>query len=109
MPVTMAPQIHQTFITVGASTETDVRASYSNFGSCVTLFAPGNQILSAGIGSPTATRVMSGSSMASPMVAGAAALYLQSNPNENQSQVKNAIVANATNNILTNVGVGFTK
>ncbi len=67
-------------ITVGATTSSDARASYSNYGSVVDLFAPGSSITSAWRTSDTATNTISGTSMASPHVAGAAALYLVSNP-----------------------------
>lgn len=60
-------------ISVGATTSTDARASYSNYGDCVQLYAPGSSIQSAGISGPTSTATMSGTSMASPHAAGAAA------------------------------------
>jgi subtilisin family serine protease len=83
-------------ITVGATTNTDARASYSNYGTCLDLFAPGSAITSAWITSTTSAVTISGTSMASPHVAGVAALYLQRNPASTPAQVRNAIVANAT-------------
>ena len=67
-------------ITVGATTNTDAKASYSDFGPCVDFFAPGSNITSASWLTDTGTATMSGTSMASPHVAGAAALYLQGTP-----------------------------
>jgi subtilisin family serine protease len=87
-------------ITVGATTTNDSRASYSNFGNCVDIFAPGSSITSAWIGSSTAIRTISGTSMASPHVAGAAALYLQYSPNATPAEVMAAIDANATKGIV---------
>jgi subtilisin family serine protease len=83
-------------ITVGASTRTDDRASYSNFGNCLDLFAPGSAITSAWFTTTTSTVTISGTSMASPHVAGVAALYLQRNRASTPRQVRNAIVANAS-------------
>ena len=93
-------------ITVGATTSTDVRSSFSNFGSCVDLFAPGSSITSAWIGSNTATRTISGTSMASPHVAGAAALRLGASPSSTAQQVRDFLVSNATTNVISNVGSG---
>jgi subtilisin family serine protease len=93
-------------ITVGSTTTTDSRSSFSNFGSCLDLFAPGSGILSAWIGSTTATRTISGTSMASPHVAGVAALYKQANPSASASTVRNAIVNGATTNVVTSAGTG---
>jgi subtilisin family serine protease len=87
-------------ITVGASDETDLRALYSNWGTCVDIFAPGNQVISAGIANDTAARSLSGSSMAAPMVAGAAALYLQTHPTASPSAVASAIIGTATSGVL---------
>jgi subtilisin family serine protease len=93
-------------ITVGSTTTTDARSSFSNFGSCLDLFAPGSGILSAWATSNTATATLSGTSMASPHVAGVAALYKQANPSASASTVRNAIVNNATTNVVTNAGTG---
>jgi subtilisin family serine protease len=93
-------------ITVGATTTTDARASFSNFGPCLDLFAPGQGILSAWFSSDTATATLSGTSMASPHVAGVAALYKQFSPGASSTTVRNAIVNNATTNHVTNAGSG---
>ena len=93
-------------ITVGSTTTTDARSSFSNFGTCVDLFAPGSGILSAWFSSNTATATLSGTSMASPHVAGVAALYKQQNPSASSTTVRNAIVNGATTNVVTNPGTG---
>ncbi|HSE30304.1 MAG TPA: S8 family peptidase [Pyrinomonadaceae bacterium] len=93
-------------ITVGSTTTTDARSSFSNFGTCLDLFAPGSGILSAWFSSDTATATLSGTSMASPHVAGVAALYKQFSPGASSTTVRNAIVNNATTNVVTNAGSG---
>lgn len=93
-------------ITTGSTTSTDARSSFSNFGTCVDLFAPGSSILSSWFSSNTATATLSGTSMASPHVAGVAALYKQANPSASSTTVRNAIVNNATTNVISNVGSG---
>jgi subtilisin family serine protease len=93
-------------ITVGSTTNTDARSSFSNYGSCLDIYAPGSNIVSAGISSSTATATLSGTSMASPHVAGVAALYLASNPSATPTQVRNALVDNATSGKVTNAGSG---
>lgn len=93
-------------ITVGSTTTTDARSSFSNFGTCLDLFAPGSGILSAYATSNTATATLSGTSMASPHVAGVAALYKQANPSASSTTVRNAIVNGATTNVVTNAGSG---
>jgi subtilisin family serine protease len=93
-------------ITVGATTANDVRASYSNFGKCLDLFAPGSSIKSAWVGSESAANTISGTSMAAPHVAGVAALYLQTHPAAGPTAVRNALVGAAALNKLTRVGSG---
>lgn len=93
-------------LTVGASTSGDARASFSNYGTCLDLFAPGVGITSAYSTSDTATAILSGTSMASPHVAGAAALYLALNPAASAAAVHTAIVANATTGVLGGIGSG---
>jgi hypothetical protein len=83
-------------LTVGATDISDTRAWFSNYGSVVDLFAPGVDILSAGIGSDTDAVYNTGTSMASPHVAGVAALFLQSNPGASPAAVSSALVGNAT-------------
>jgi hypothetical protein len=93
-------------ITAGSTTSTDARSSFSNIGTCVDIFAPGSSITSAWINSDTATNTISGTSMASPHVAGAAVLYLAANPGANPAAVRNALVNNATTNNVTDPGTG---
>jgi subtilisin family serine protease len=93
-------------ITVASTTNTDARSSFSNIGTCVDIFAPGSSITSAWIGSTTATNTISGTSMATPHVVGAAALYLAANPSATPLQVRNALVAAGTPNKVTNAGAG---
>ncbi len=88
-------------ITVASSTSSDARSSFSNWGSCVDIFAPGSSIRSTWLNGGANT--ISGTSMASPHVAGVAALALDSSPNASVSAVTNALVDNATNNTISNV------
>ena len=87
--------------TIGATTSTDAKASYSNYGNCVDLFAPGSSITSAWYTNNSATNTISGTSMATPHVAGAAALYLQGNPTATAQQVYDALTAASTKGIVT--------
>jgi subtilisin family serine protease len=93
-------------ITTGSTTTTDARSSFSNIGTCLDIFAPGSGILSSWYTSNTATATLSGTSMASPHVAGVAALYKQANPSASSTTIRNAIVNNATTNVITNAGSG---
>ena len=93
-------------ITVGATTSTDSRASYSNYGTCLDVFAPGSSIKSAWHTSSTATNTISGTSMASPHVAGAAAMVLSANPGYTPAQVAASIVSTSTTGVVTNPGTG---
>jgi subtilisin family serine protease len=93
-------------ITVGATTSSDARASYSNFGTCLDLFAPGSGITSAWSTSNTATNTISGTSMATPHVAGVAALYLDEHPSAAPQEVRDAIVNSATQGVVTGAGSG---
>ena len=93
-------------ITVGASSSTDARASWSNFGAVLDLFAPGVSIRSAAFSSDTGTTSMSGTSMAAPHVAGVAALYLEQIGNSSPLAVRDALVSAATVSVVTNAGTG---
>ncbi len=93
-------------ITVGSTTNTDARSSFSNFGTCLDIFAPGSSILSAWYTSSSATNTISGTSMASPHVAGVAALYLAANPSATPSQVTTALINASTPNKVTSPGTG---
>ncbi|MFI6286454.1 S8 family peptidase [Streptomyces sp. NPDC051018] len=84
-------------ITVGATDRTDRRASFSNYGTCLDVFAPGVGITSAWRTTDSATGTISGTSMASPHVAGVAALHLARTPHASPAQIRNALVNNATN------------
>jgi subtilisin family serine protease len=101
-----SPAREPTAITVGATAQNDARASFSNFGTCLDIFAPGVNILAAYIGSITATAILSGTSMSAPHVAGAAALYLNANAGSTPAQVASALTTNATMGVVTNPGAG---
>ena len=89
-------------ITVAATDRRDSRPSWSNYGRCVDLFAPGLQVRSTAKASDTATAVMSGTSMAAPHVTGAVARYLQTHRHATPAQVTSALVSTATRGVVTN-------
>lgn len=93
-------------ITVGATTSGDARASYSNWGSCVDVFAPGSAITSAWSSGDSSVMTINGTSMAAPHVAGVAALYLAAHPGAAPAAVSADILNTATANRLSGIGSG---
>jgi hypothetical protein len=93
-------------VTVGSTTSTDARSSFSNFGSCLDLFAPGSSITSTWSTGDTATNTISGTSMASPHVAGAVALLLGENGATAPAEVASTLTSNATSGVVTSAGTG---
>lgn len=92
-------------VTVGATDSADVRASYSNYGACLDLFAPGSNVLSAWHVSPF-SKAISGTSMAAPAVSGAAALYLEADPAASPGVVAAAVVGASTTGLVASAGAG---
>lgn len=90
--------------TVGSTTNTDQRSSFSSYGNCLKIFAPGSDIKSAWNNGGSNT--ISGTSMAAPHVAGAAALYLQANPAQTPAQLAQTLINTATPNVVGNAGAG---
>src|SRR5215207_2139066 len=103
---TQSPARAANAITTGSTTQSDARSSFSNFGTCLDIFAPGSGILSSYFSSDTATATLSGTSMASPHVAGVAALYKQFNPGASAATTRNAIVNGSTTGVVTSAGTG---
>lgn len=93
-------------ITVGSTTSTDARSSFSNYGSVVDIFAPGSSITSAWFTSSTAINTISGTSMACPHVAGVAALYLENNLGTTTAQIEAALKSNAVTGLITGLPAG---
>ena len=87
-------------MTIGASDNTDTRASFSNFGSCVDWFAPGVNIVSDYWYTDTSTNTLSGTSMATPHTVGVAALYLQTNPTASPATVRTALYNLTTKGVV---------
>lgn len=101
---TQSPAAAVNGLTVGGTESNDARASWSNWGSCVDIFAPGGGIVSASYASTNGYTTMSGTSMASPHVAGVAALILSTYPSYTPSQVRASMLAGSTANVVTNAG-----
>ncbi len=93
-------------LTVGATTSSDSRASFSNFGKCVDIFGPGQGITSAWLSSDKATNTISGTSMASPHAAGVVALFLEKNPKAKPAEIIDIVKGAATTNKVKSPGTG---
>lgn len=93
-------------ITVGATNFTDARSTFSNYGSCVDIFAPGEKITSSDYQNNSGSKTMSGTSMASPLVAGVVARYLSGNPSASTDQVSSAIKSWGIQGKVSNPGGG---
>jgi aqualysin 1 len=96
-----APAGNPSSLTVGSTTSTDNESSFSNYGTCVDLLAPGSSITSAWASSDSATNTISGTSFAAPHAAGVAALYLDAHPSASATTTINAIKTNATVGVIT--------
>ncbi|KAK3265557.1 hypothetical protein CYMTET_25769 [Cymbomonas tetramitiformis] len=98
-----SPAREDTVITVGSVDSNDQRSWFSNYGTCVNIFAAGSSVASAAHTSDSAFVTQSGTSMATPQVAGAAALYLQSNPSATTGELRAAVIGAATENTIGDV------
>jgi subtilisin family serine protease len=105
----VSPSRVRAAITVGATTKTDQRADFSNYGSCVDLYAPGVDIESDSYVADDMAVEMSGTSMATPHVAGAAALYLQAHPTATPAQVQAALISASTASKVKNVSTAWPR
>jgi aqualysin 1 len=101
-----SPAREPSAITVGSTDSNDRRSSFSNFGTCVDIFAPGRNITSAWINSDTSTRTISGTSMAAPHVAGAVARYLELHPEATPAEVGEALARHAVPGAVGSPGTG---
>jgi subtilisin family serine protease len=106
-----SPAQYPSCITVGATAlasggTLDARSSFSNYGTCVTLFAPGTNIRSAWIGSNTATNTISGTSMACPHISGLSATILGVNSNMSPQALKTNLLSTSQSGLISNVGAG---
>jgi hypothetical protein len=103
---TSSPASAPDALTVGATNSSDNRSSFSDFGSCLDLFAPGEGITSDWFTSTSATNVLSGTSMSAPHVAGAAARYLSAHPTATPASVASALTSSAVEGVVADAGSG---
>merc|ERR1712087_324346 len=96
-----SPAFVPSAITVGSTTSTDTRSSFSNYGSCTNIWAPGSNVVSADHRSDIGTRSLSGTSMACPHVSGAAAIILDADPSMKPSAVLDQMLGTAYQNVLS--------
>ncbi|MGA5469700.1 S8 family peptidase [Streptomyces arboris] len=100
----VSPAAADGVVTVGASDRQDRETAFSNWGSCVSLYAPGADIVSAKLGGGTVS--LNGTSMASPHVAGVAALHKEENPSATPAAVTSWLTDTATPDVLSGLGQG---
>lgn len=100
-----SPASELSVISVGGIDRAELRASYSNYGACVDIFAPGSDLVGGWIGAPDTYRSSSGTSNAAPIVSGIVALMLEDNPSLTQSEVEQKLKDNATQNAVFNIGL----
>merc|ERR1711972_1100254 len=101
-----SPAFVPSAITVGSTTSADARSSFSNYGTCTNIWAPGSSVVSAGITSDSSTRSLSGTSMACPHVSGGAALILEADPSKKSSAVLQELLGDAFNDVLSGLRTG---
>jgi len=104
-----SPAFVPSAITVGSTTSTDARSSFSNYGACTNIWAPGSSVVSASHTSDTGSRSLSGTSMACPHVSGGAALVLEANPSMKASAVLQQLLDDAYLNVITDLKFGDTN
>jgi len=104
-----SPAFIPSAVTVGSTTSRDARSSFSNYGSCTNIWAPGSDVKSAGHRSDTATATFSGTSMACPHVSGGAALILDAEPSFSSAKVLEALLKDAAIGYLSGLKSGDTN